>query len=265
MGWTNALEYLKQAGARHGIGSADRRADENLPLHARIGSLVTLQIAPFLRAQNAGSLIALPQDLQEMQATIRAIGHLKLDFDGDVYRYYLATGDDDMERERFLQVVTDHDGTVQECLYGARLARFIPESAEDQALFTGASGAGLGQKCYSLYPEQLAEAGCSEQTIEAALHGAEQVSYLREPGHPDAEFLPPFEGEEVRIDDAIGERGLEQQVWFMPYARELDGLREYLLITTQLVKSRDGDAGKRAMYVDLVVGIPLEAERVVVQ
>jgi hypothetical protein len=262
MGWTNAFEYLKQTGAKHGIGSADQRADEDLPLHARIGSLVTLQIAPFLRAQSAGSLIAVPQ---ELQATIRAIGHLKLDFDGDVYRYYLATGDDDMERECFLQVVTDRDGKVQEFLYGARLARFIPESAEDQELFTGAAGAGLGQKCYALYREQLAEAGCSEDMIEAALRGGEQVSYLREPGHPDDDFLPPFKGEEVRIDDAIGEHGLEQQVWFMPYARELDGLREYLLITTQLVKSRDGDAGKRAMYVDLVVGIPLEAERVVVQ
>ena len=257
MGWSNAFDYLKR-----GAGKQESRADDGLPLHARIGSLVTLQIAPFLRAQGAGSLIIAPEHLQ---ATIRAIGHLKLNFDGDIYRYYLATGDDERERECFLQVVLDADGKVQEFMYCTRLIRFVPETAEEQDMFTGAAGEGLGQKFYSLYPDQLADAGCSEATITAALQGEEQVCFIREAGPADAEFYPPFSGGEVRIDDAIGEHGLEQRVWFMPYARDLGQLREYLLISTELVNSRDGDAGKRAMYVDLVVGIPLEAERVVVQ
>lgn len=262
MGWTNAFEYLKQAGAKRGVGHQESRADDGLPLHARIGSLVTLQIAPFLRAQGAGSLVAVPGQLQ---ATICAIGHMKLNFDGDIYRYYLAKGDDDDERECFLQVVADAQGKVQEFMYCTRLIRFVPETAEEQDMFTGVAGAGLGQKFYSLYPDQLADAGCQEAAITAALAGEEQICFIREAGHPDMEFVAPFEGEEVRIDDAAGEHGLEQQIWFMPYARDLGQLREYLLISTELIKSRDGDASKRAMYVDLVVGIPLEAERVVVQ
>jgi hypothetical protein len=52
----------------------------------------------------------------------------------------------------------------------------------------------------------------------------------------------------------------------MPYARQLgDGSKEYLLITTEIVQSVNGDARKRGIHVDFVVGIPVEQERLVIQ
>ena len=52
----------------------------------------------------------------------------------------------------------------------------------------------------------------------------------------------------------------------MPYVRTLpDGGREYLLITTEIVESVDGDANRRGIHVDFVVGIPIEQERIVIQ
>jgi hypothetical protein len=60
--------------------------------------------------------------------------------------------------------------------------------------------------------------------------------------------------------------GLRQEMFFMPYVRNLpDGGREYLLITTEIVESVDGDANRRGIHVDFVVGIPIEQERIVVQ
>jgi hypothetical protein len=55
-------------------------------------------------------------------------------------------------------------------------------------------------------------------------------------------------------------------MYFMPYVRRLaDGSREYLLITTEIVESVDGDANKRGIHVDFVIGIPMEQERIVIQ
>jgi hypothetical protein len=55
-------------------------------------------------------------------------------------------------------------------------------------------------------------------------------------------------------------------MYFMPYVRELaGGGREYLLITTEIIESVDGDAAKRGIHVDFVIGIPVEQERIVIQ
>jgi hypothetical protein len=52
----------------------------------------------------------------------------------------------------------------------------------------------------------------------------------------------------------------------MTYARELDGVgKEFLLITTEILRSVNGDAGKRGIHVDFVIGIPVEQERVAIQ
>jgi hypothetical protein len=94
----------------------------------------------------------------------------------------------------------------------------------------------------------------------------EGVDYQREAGNADAEFVPPFSGTETRIDDAAGMSGLEQEMYFMPYVRQLAGAGpEYLLITTEIVRSVNGDASKRGIHVDFVIGIPVEQERVVIQ
>ena len=55
----------------------------------------------------------------------------------------------------------------------------------------------------------------------------------------------------------------------MPYSRLLgDGStaqREILLISTETIKSEDGDRARRGIYVDFMVAIPVELERLLVQ
>jgi hypothetical protein len=263
MSWTDSLRYFKGVAARHGVESLkkDARPDDGIPLGARIGGLLKMQMSPFIRASAAGSLITMPTDEDTL---ICAIGRVKLDFPGKIYRYYVATGDDDRDREKFLQVVQDEHGEVVEVMYCTRMTRFIPETEEDQDAFTGEGGVGLGQKSYTLWREQLADNGYSEAEINAALGESEQLDYLRESGEED--FVPPFTGTEVRVDDAEGQHGLEQEIWFVPYVRQMaDGSQEYLLITTEVVKSQDGDSSRREIHVDFMIGIPLEKERVTIQ
>jgi hypothetical protein len=54
----------------------------------------------------------------------------------------------------------------------------------------------------------------------------------------------------------------------MPYKRQIgqiDGSLEYLLITTEIVTSQDGDTARREIHVDFMIGIPVEADRVQIQ
>jgi hypothetical protein len=150
-------------------------------------------------------------------------------------------------------------------LYCTQLARIIPETADDQDAYTGAAGYGLGDAGYTLWREQLADT-LDDASLATVFGSADRVEYTRDAGAPDAQFVAPFHGRETRIDDAEGVHGLRQEMYFMPYVRKLaDGSREYLLITTEIVESVDGDASKRGIHVDFVIGIPLEQERVVIQ
>jgi hypothetical protein len=157
------------------------------------------------------------------------------------------------------------DGKVAEILYCTQLARVIPETADDQDAYTGQAGCGLGDAGYTLWREQLADT-LDEATIATAFGDGERLDYVRDAGGPDAAFVQPFKGREIRIDDARGVHGLRQEMVFMPYVRELaGGGREYLLITTEIIESVDGDSTKRGIHVDFVIGIPMEQERVVIQ
>lgn len=260
MGWKHAIDYLR---ARRETSAPPAPAeDRGLPLGARIGSLVGLQLSPLLRASAAGSLLTLPgaDDVR-----ILAISQFRLSMAGRLYRYYLAKGDQD-EREKFLQLYVDQDGAVQEVLYCTQLARIIPATAEDQDAYTGAAGSGLGERNFALWRSQLEDCGYQGAELASAFAAAEALDYERGAGDPQADFVPPFTGTETRIDDAGGMQGLRQELYFMPYARPLgDGSKEYLLITTEIVQSVNGNAGKRGIHVDFVVGIPVEQERLVIQ
>jgi hypothetical protein len=262
MSWKNALNYLRGIGRKQGAVEPTQRKDNNLPFNARIGSLVKLQSSPFLRAQAAGSIVHMP-DL--MHDVVRAIGHVKLNFPGNIYRFYLEKGDDGIKPERFVQVVVNSAGVVVERMYCERLCRFVPESAEDQEAFTGEAGYGLGAFTYSLGAEQLAQAGVAPGLLAAALNGKPELVFGRAAGQVAQEFVKPFKGTEVRIDDVAGAQGLEQSIWFMPYARELDGLAEHLLITTELVTSKDGDDSRRSIHVDMTLAIKLDESGVSIQ
>ncbi|MDY7540726.1 DUF2491 family protein [Undibacterium sp. RTI2.1] len=263
MGWTDSLRYFKGAAANHGIDSLKKqqRSDDGLPLKAKIGSLVQLQISPFIRASGAGSLVSGPT---EDDTVIRAIAHVKLDYPGDIYRYYLSVGDDGEESEKFIQVVQNDQGDIVELMYCSRLVRFIPETVEDQQAFTGENGEGLGQKTYTLWRDQLSEYGFADTVLTPVFGDNEQLDYIRDTG--DGDYVPPFNGSEIRIDDAQGVHGQEQDIWFVPYVRSLsDGSQEFLLITTSVVKSHDGDNSKRSIFVDFMVGILIEKERITIQ
>ncbi|MET3130301.1 hypothetical protein AAKU55_000554 [Oxalobacteraceae bacterium GrIS 1.11] len=262
MAWKDAFSYMRGVASKHGVGASERREDQDLPLGARIGSVLNVQQSPFIRANSNGSLIAMPNGAD---TRILAVSQIKLNMAGGLFRYYMATGDVDA-REKFLQVFRNAQGEVAEIMYCTQLARVIPETTEDQDAYTGVSGSGLGDKTYTLWREQLGDIGLDSADLDLVFGDSDHIDYWRDAGDAGAEFIAPFTGTETRIDDAAGLHGLRQEIYFMPYVRELKGGgQEYLLITTEIIDSVDGDTSRRGIHVDFVIGIPLEQERVVIQ
>ncbi len=263
MGWKDAYQYMHGIAEKHGLATdkSAQREDKDLPMGGRIGGLLKMQTSPFVRAMSNGSLIEMPT---EANTLICAVSRLDLNLSGELYRFYVATGDD-AKKEKFLQVFRDAKGDVTELMYCTHLTRIIPESAEDQDAYMGLSGSGLGDKSYSLWREQLASIGFAETDLALIFGDNESIEYVRDAGDPQSDFVVPFTGTEIRIDDAGGAHGLKQKIYFMPYVREFNGGREYLLITTEIVESQDGDSSKRGIHVDFMIGIPLEQERILMQ
>jgi hypothetical protein len=265
MAWKDVFSYVRGIAYAHvaekkGVTEGDARMDVGVPLDARIGSVVQMQQSPVIRAQANGSLIAMPE---AGDSRILAVSQLRLQPGTELYRLYLDKGDEDA-KEKFLQVFCGGDGKVAEILYCTQLARVIPETAEDQDAYTGQAGYGLGDQSYTLWREQLADT-LDEATLSTVFGDSDRLDYGRDAGG-GADFVQPFKGHETRIDDAQGKHGLRQEMFFMPYVRELaGGGREYLLITTEIVESIDGDAARRGIHVDFVIGIPVEQERIVIQ
>ena len=266
MAWKDVFSYVHGIAASKGVTNGAAPADAGLPLKARIGSLVQLQRSPIIRAQANGSLVAMPD---EGDTRILAVSQLRLQPGTELVRLYLDKGDADA-KEKFLQLFCGDDGEVAELLYCTQLARVIPETADDQDAYTGVAGYGLGDQGYTLWREQLADM-LGEAELAGVFGDSERLDYVRDAGvrasgGSDAAFVQPFKGREIRIDDAQGVHGLRQELYFMPYVRELaGGGREYLLITTEIIESVDGDTSKRGIHVDFVIGIPLEQERVLIQ
>lgn len=257
MSWKSAVSYTKSIWQKDEVVAQD----DNLPLGARIGGVLQLQTSPFIRAISAGSFVEMPTDSHRI---IKAISRVKLNLSGQLYRYYLQTGDQD-EKEIFLQLYVNTKGDVVEAVYCSQLTRLIPETEEDQRVYMGLDGYGLGDQHYSLWRFQLEDLGYAEADIYAAFGDDDEIEYQRDAGNPDQEFIAPFTGSEVRLDDAHGEHGLKQDIYFMPYRRNIKDITEYLFITTELVQSKNGDASQREIHVDFMVGIPLELERIQIQ
>ena len=261
MAWKDVFSYVRAVAANKGVAKGAARVDDGVPMGARIGSVVQIQVSPLIRAQGNGSLVRMPE---AGDTRILAVSQIRLEPATELYRLYLDKGDDDA-RETFLQVFSGDDGKVADILYCTQLARVIPETAEDQDAYTGVAGYGLGDAGYTLWRDQLADM-LDAPTLAAVFGDADRVDYTRDAGSAGAQFVAPFKGRETRIDDAAGEHGLRQEMYFMPYVRRLaDGTPEYLLITTEIVESVDGDAGRRGIHVDFVIGIPMEQERIVIQ
>lgn len=262
MSWKDAWQYAKGVAGNHGVDAFKKEAhvDDGMPLGARIGGQIQIQMSPFIRASASGSLITPPAP----DNIIKSIARVKLDLSGKLYRFYLNTGDNDDQQERFLQAFVNEQGEIVELLYCTRLTRIIPETEADQDAFTGAAGAGLGEKNYSLWKEQLEGLGLDASLLKGVFGDTDSIEYTRDAGDPDLDFVAPFTGTETRVDDRAGEHGLEQQIYFMPYVRQIGDTSEYLLITTEIVDSQDGDASRRGIHVDLMIGLPIEKERVTI-
>jgi hypothetical protein len=261
MAWKDVFSYVRGIAEKQGVADGEKRMDDGVPLDARIGSVVQMQASPVIRAQANGSLIGMPD---ASDTRILAVSQLRLQPATELYRLYLDKGDEDA-KEKFLQVFCGDDGTVADILYCTQLARIVPETADDQDAYTGQAGYGLGDQSYTLWREQLADM-LDEPTLATVFGDSDRLDYARDAGGRDAAFVQPFKGREIRIDDAQGVHGLRQEMYFMPYVRQLaGGGREYLLITTEIIESVDGDSAKRGIHVDFVIGIPVEQERIVIQ
>jgi hypothetical protein len=262
-GWKNAFKYAKSLAGKHGLVSpeAQPRADAGLPLNAKIGSLIQVQPSFFVRANILGSLMSMTGS-EDMR--IKAVSKLNLGQGGGLFRFYIETGDVS-GAEKFVQVYQSASGVVSEMMMCSKLTRIIPETAEDQEAYTGEAGFGLGSQDYSLWREMLTNDGVDSRLLQGAFGVEESLKYLRDKGDPSVEFVSPLRGTEIRVDDAMGEKGLEQEVYYMPYVRTLiGGEPEYLLITTEIVRSRDGDKNKRAIHVDFMIGLPISLDIVTI-
>lgn len=235
--------------------------DKNLPLGARLGSVLELPAASF--AVLEGSLVSVPNPVQ-MQIT--AISRLRLEADTDIglYRYYTSTGENRLGKgEGFLQVLTSLDG-IQDIAYYQFLERQVPDTAEEQEPFLG-MGYGLGEKDYFMGADQLEAAGMNALVAKLLANPEEDVlHYLRDA--PGGSYVPPFRARETRIDDKHGEKGLSQAVLFMPYVRDLPDIglgrkQERLLISFEALDSMDGSK-KQRVHVDFMVGIALEESKI---
>lgn len=266
MGWSNAITYAKALAANHGIGAKPQaRIDDGLPLGGRIGGLLKVQLSPFIRANASGALVAIPLQSDEL---ICAVSLIKLDLGGCLHRYYLALGDKLGDVERFLEVYTsaqdENQGKGPELLHCTRLIRFIPETAEDQASYTGEAGAGLGEASFTLWREQMAVMGVDPILLASAFGELDSLDYQRDAGSPSMAFVAPFSGTETRIDDAYGETGLKQSIVYMRYRRTLaNGDQECLVITTEIVEEQNGQP-RREIHVDFAIGLPVEEERITI-
>ena len=252
--WNSARAVLaKKVGVE-----APASEDTGLPFNARIGGLMTLNTSPFVRAQ--GTLLISPS----ASHTIVAISRMHIGLEGEVYRYYMETGDSATDRKSYIQVYVDSKKTVQEIMYFSRLLRMFPEDPDTLAAFTGKTDAGLGQQEFSLWKTQLADVGYDGGLLNGAFGENESIAYTRmTPSQSD--YVAPFEGQESRIDDSKGENGLRQRIIFMPYERTLIlGTKEQLFIATEIVQEQNGEQ-EESVHVDFMIGLPLSEMDVKIQ
>ena len=252
--WNSARAVLaKKAGV-----DTPKQEDNGLPYNARIGSLITLNMSPFVRAQ--GTLLRSPGALH----TVSAISRMHIGLEGNVYRYYMEKGDSATDREAYIQIYVDNKKTVQEIMYFDRLLRMFPEDPDTLAAFTGKVQAGLGQQEFSLWKAQLSEVGYDNGLLDTVFGTNDSIAYTRMTPS-QSEYVAPFEGRENRIDDSNGENGLRQNIIFMPYERTLAlGSKEQLFISTELVQEQNGQKAQ-SVHVDFMVGLPLSEIDVKVQ
>lgn len=235
------------------------RVDVGLPFGARIGSLLNLPRTQF--ALLTGSLLVVPKSAQ---LPIVAASRVRLDGAADValFRLYTDTGVDRCGvGASFLQVLCANDNVddIREIAYYQFLDRTYPVTDEEQAPFRG-EGFGLGESDFEMGDEQLANIPHVAGQLADLLGGSDSLRFTRDT--PGGRYVKPYQAEETRMDDSIGQAGLLKQQCFMPYLRVLaDNQPERLLISFDNVLSMDGKPAQAA-YVDYLAGITLDRNKV---
>ena len=257
MSFKDAFKYAENIFHNH---TTDTSSASKIPMKAKIGSLLKIQQTPFIRAQAGGSIVSGPNELTE--DLVKAIVRVKLGHTGYLYRFFVATQEHN-SCDKFIQLFQDEQSSLVEAMYFTTLTRITPNE-EEQAIFTGRDGRGLGDIEYKLFREQLTEFGISEDLIKNAVDANGEIVFSRE-GTSTDNFIAPTEAKETRIEDAAGMNGLSQDLFFTSYSRTTSFGKEVLLIETHIIASEDGDASKRSIYVDFYIGIPLEFERITLQ
>jgi hypothetical protein len=234
-------------------------APTDVPFGAKIGATLRFPIDDIIKTSESNGLV-IPPDVEN--DTIQRIGRLRVDGVGDFYRFFVNKKDDNPQ---FIQLYKNNRGSLVEATYYSQIASFIPETSEEQDLFVGANGCGLGDISYDLSKSFVLENGPIENnSANRSFSYDDSINFYRE-GPSQADFLAPFEGVEIQSTDDSGEHGLKQRVWFSMYQRGLNnGQHENLLVATQLVESVDGDDSRRSITVAFYSGIPIDHHHIFV-
>ncbi|WP_346778468.1 DUF2491 family protein [Burkholderia sp. Ac-20392] len=239
------------------------RVDTGLPLGACIGGMIKLVLADF--ALLDGTLLVVPPDAQ---MPIVAVSRLHIDADADlsIFRMYTNTGPDRNGQGAFLQVMTGRDDPqdLREIAYYQFLYREYPVTAEEQDAFLG-NGYGLGQDHYDMDRDeldQIAHLARSPARVDALLGGSDAIGFERDA--PGGDYIRPWRARERRLDDSVGEKGVEKTHSFMQYVRRLpagpaqdSGPIERLWIDFEHVETMDGRPAP-AVWVDYFAGLALD-------
>ncbi|MGZ2747568.1 DUF2491 family protein [Burkholderia stagnalis] len=243
------------------------RVDTGLPLGAGIGGMIERVLADFALLE--GSLLVAPA---AVQMPIVAVSRLHIDADADlsIFRLYTDTGTDRNGQGAFLQVMTGNDDPqdVREIAYYQFLYREYPVTAEEQDAFLG-NGYGLGQDRYDMDRDELAQIAHLARNparVDALLGGNETIGFERDA--PGGDYVRPWTARERRLDDSIGEKGVEKTHSFMQYVRRLPagpvqetGPIERLWIDFEHVETMDGRPAE-AVWVDYFAGLAIDLLRV---
>lgn len=226
--------------------------DTKLPYGAKFGSLLSLPLASYVSLSN--SLIKLPD---QAQLTVDSISRLEVEglTNAKIYRFYTNKGSALEDKDQsFLQLLLVNDEVAQATYY-KQLLRLIPATAEEQEPYLG-RGYGLGDIYYHLGRDLLLDSYLSPALFEKVLKGKETLEYFRD-APTDVEYIAPYRATEFRLDDARGYTGMDQEIRFMPYWREVDGGKEMLTINFEKVRTING-IPQQALHVDFHLGLQLD-------
>lgn len=253
--WKIAVQAASDAGKKVEEALQPKRPtqDLRLPLGGRIGGFIKVNEASLLSASVFGSFITPPET---GEVKISAISRVRLDGWPDslaMHRYYLATGDGG-EKERYIQVMTS-SGELKEAVYFTSLVRLYPSDPEMLKYYSGELGDdGIGGREWVFAREDL-EGILSASQFKSLPASTAEVSWQRAIGEGD--HFSPIHGTETRIDDAVGDGGVHQEIWCMPHTRVLEGsFIEHLFVSLEVMNSHDGKR-EQEVHVDFMVGIPL--------